>query len=89
MAKKRKKTNKKTARKAVKKKGLFSKDKFTLILRKFFVFLILFVVSFGLYSISVKEFWINLFVLSSLIFGVLSLTFLIIILISYFFKILK
>jgi hypothetical protein len=63
--------------------------KMNIVLGNLLLFIILFVFSSVLYVVSTGEFYINLFFLLSLIFGALSLTFLIILLILVFLKVLK
>jgi hypothetical protein len=83
--KKVKKKSKTASKKANKIVLLKRKEK---VWKSFFITVILFVISFILYSVSGNLF-ANIFYLSSIIFGSLSLAFIIIILVMFFLKLIK
>lgn len=66
-----------------------SKKKFGLVLKNLGTFLILLIVSILLYSQSSTDFWINFFLLLSMLFGFLVMTFLLVFLVFLFLKILR
>jgi phosphoglycerol transferase MdoB-like AlkP superfamily enzyme len=67
-------------------KVTYYKKKFNLVLKKLLLFVILFVLSLVLYSVSGKEIYENLFLLLAIVFGFVSIAFLIILLIFLFLK---
>lgn len=86
----KKKTTKKNTskRKTVKKKVGYSKLKFKLVLNRFFVFLVLFILAFLIYSFSdniVKD----IFSLLALVFGLVTTALLLVVLIFIFLKLMK
>lgn len=70
-------------------KSQFNQQKFTLVLRSLFLFIILFILSLLLYSLTSGSLWNNFFFLFVMIFGFVSLAFLIVFLIFVFYKLLK
>ena len=66
-----------------------TKNKMSVIIKNLVMFIILFVASLGLYSISSEELYSNLFLLLSIIFGFITISFLLVLLIFVFFRILK
>ncbi len=87
MVKKSKKSKTKSAK--VVKNPSNLKRRFGIALRNLILFLIMFVVSYGLYSASSSDLMINLFFLLSVIFGFVSLAFLLVLLIFVFMKIIR
>ena len=61
--------------------------KIKIVITNFLLFVILFVVSVGLYKVSGDVIYINLFAILSIIFGLLSLAFLITFLVLFFYRI--
>jgi membrane glycosyltransferase len=90
MVKKRKKATKKkrsTAKKVSSVKLIrANKRKFSLVIKKFFLFLILSIVSFALFNVTGNTFLQNLFFLLSFVFGFVATAFLIVLLIFLFMK---
>ncbi len=82
---------KKITRKTVKSKRMvrFSKKKINLVLKNLILFVILFTLSFVLYNVSSQEMYTNLFLLLSIIFGFITIAFLIVLLIFLFLKVAK
>ena len=92
--------SRKTAKKVMPKKPIivkktttvrsqFNDTKFNRIIRSLLFFIILFIISLVLYSITTIEFWNNLFFLLMIIFGFISIALLIVFLIYAFSRILK
>jgi len=80
----RKKTTKKIA-----SKGASDKNKFNMVFRRFVFFLIFFVLFFILDFVTSNELWSNFFGIAKLIFGFISASLLIVLLILWFLKIMK
>jgi len=96
MAKKKKRVVKKTIKRKTAKKPVikkrkvrYSSRKIKLVLRNLFLFVVLFILSLILYSISGTEFYKNLFLLIGVVFGFISLAFLIVLLVFVFLKFLN
>ena len=83
----KKRTKKKSVKKTVRKKSI--KNKISLVLKNLFLFLILFIASFIFYNVSKEEFYIDLFLMLCMIFGFVSLAFLIVLLVLFFLKLSK
>lgn len=71
------------------RKVVASQRKIKIVTSNLILFVILFVVSLGLYYVSTGEFFMNLFWMISLLTGLLAVTFLIIYLIFWFLKLMK
>lgn len=88
----KKKRVKKVSRKPVAKKvqgGDLAKRRIIFVLKDLFFFLVLFLVSIALYNVSVSENYVVLFALLSIVFGFVTLTFLIVLLVLLFIQFFK
>jgi len=88
MAKKSKKKKVQSV-KSVKSSSPNLKRRLGIALRNFGLFLIMFLVSWGLYSASETDLMINLFFLLSVLFGFVTLAFLLVLLIFVFMKVMS
>ena len=64
-------------------------NKLNLVLKNIFSFLILFIISFVLYTVSVKEIYQETFFIFSILFGFIVLAFVLVLLVLYFLRVLR
>ena len=86
---KKKKVKKKASSSKVTTKGLKNQRKFNMVFRRFVFFLIFFVLFLVLNFVTSNELWSSFFGIGTLIFGFISASLLIVLLVLWFLKIMK